>query len=216
MNIRNKMSVFHEADVARILGGGVNRGSGNQWRAQMDGRTSRMHKAFAFAWDCKATLAKSMSISRSMWSKAVEQAQGERPALPLRFYDDESLKTYEDLVVLRFEDFAELLAKGNERLPLIVMATTKPLGKTIIIRDGKVSLEESHIAFGVEAGWDNECVEAVPHRSHHPVSIKGNRKVYDLRIGDRRVDEEAVLIVDSTYVYYLPPYPITEFRLEMI
>jgi len=44
-----------------------------------------------------------------MWAKAQEQSLGERPALALRFYDDERLTGCLDLVVVSLDDFAEML-----------------------------------------------------------------------------------------------------------
>jgi hypothetical protein len=75
----------------------------------MDGRNDRFTTPFALAWDGKATLSKSVSITRDMWAKAVEQAHGEIPLVALRFYANERLGVDEDLVVLRANDFASIL-----------------------------------------------------------------------------------------------------------
>jgi len=107
------MSRRHEDDLVAVLGGYRTRGSGSQWRDQMDGRHNRMTRQFAFAWDGKATLGKSVGVTREMWAKAVEQAGGERPLLALRWYDNERLDVGDDLVVLSLHDFAELLEMVN-------------------------------------------------------------------------------------------------------
>lgn len=106
--LNKRMGDRHEAHVAEVLGQRQTRGSGNQWRDQMDSKHDRTECVFAFANDGKSTLAKSISITRTMWAKAVEQAGGERPMLTLRFYDDASLKVYADLAVCDLLDFAEM------------------------------------------------------------------------------------------------------------
>ena len=83
----------------------------------MDGRNNRYDQPFAFAWDCKATLSKSVSIPRTMTAKAVEQADGERPLIPIRFYDDESLRSHEDWVLVRWDDFLEIEEIVNATTP---------------------------------------------------------------------------------------------------
>lgn len=113
MSLNNDMGDEHEDYLAALFGGTKSKGSGNQWKDPMDGRTSRKHLKFAFAWDGKSTLAKSMSIPRTMLAKAVEQALGERPMIGVRFYRDEKLRVDEDWVLVKAEDFAEVLAAAN-------------------------------------------------------------------------------------------------------
>lgn len=99
----------HEGDVAGWFGGRQCRGSGNQWSNPADGRLSRYRTLFAFAWDCKSTRSKSIGVSRSMWVKLRDQAGGERPMLPLRFYDTDTLKVGLDLAVIEMDDLRELV-----------------------------------------------------------------------------------------------------------
>jgi hypothetical protein len=111
------MGEKHEEDIAEALGGRKTRGSGNQWRDQMDGRNNRYEQEFAWAWDCKSTLGKSITIPWEMIEKAIEQAGPERPTIPLRFYKDERLRIYHDaIIVVNLEDFIELneAADGND------------------------------------------------------------------------------------------------------
>jgi hypothetical protein len=103
----------HEGFLVSLFGGRQAPGSGNQWRNPMDGRTSRKHLRFAFAWDGKSTLSKSVGVTIAMWDKAREQAGGERPMLALRFYANESLEVIRDLVVVDAHVFAELLEAAN-------------------------------------------------------------------------------------------------------
>jgi hypothetical protein len=110
----HKMAEAHETWLAKVLHGRKSRGSGSQWRDQMDGRRSRYHWQFAWAWDGKSTLGKSISVTRKMLSKAREQAGGERPMIPLRFYSDERLRTYDDWFLVRAEDFLEMDAAAND------------------------------------------------------------------------------------------------------
>jgi len=108
-----KMSDAHEEWLVDLFGGRKTKGSGNQWHNQMDGRTSSREVAYAFAWDGKSTLGKSVGVTREMWTKAVEQAVPERPMLPLRWYANERLESALDLVVLSAYDLAELIDSAN-------------------------------------------------------------------------------------------------------
>jgi hypothetical protein len=108
------MSDKHEVFLAELLDGRRSKGSGNQYNDAMDGRNRRYEQAYAFAWDGKSTLGKSVGVTREMWSKAVEQSDGERPMLALRWYDDYRLNPGLDLVVVDANDFAELLQAARE------------------------------------------------------------------------------------------------------
>ena len=110
---RKEMGDRHEAWLAKMLGGRQTRGSGNQWRDPMDGRNNRYTQPFAWAWDGKSTMGKSISISREVLDKAVEQADGERPMIAIRFYEDERLRHYEDWILVREGDFFEMNAEAN-------------------------------------------------------------------------------------------------------
>lgn len=125
MSLRNKMGEAHERFLVGLLGGRKTRASGATWKDQMDGRHGRKNETFAFAWDGKSTLAKSIGVSRAMWSKAAEQAAGERPLLALRFYDTERLDVGEDLVVLSAHDFAEVLQEANRETPVLIFLTSR-------------------------------------------------------------------------------------------
>jgi hypothetical protein len=104
---RKKMGDAHEKFLARLFGGRQTRGSGNQWKDPADGRNDH-HESFAYAWDGKSTLSHSISISRMMWAKIVDQAQGERPMLAVRFYDNTALDVGFDLAIVRADDLAEM------------------------------------------------------------------------------------------------------------
>jgi hypothetical protein len=115
---RTKMSQIHEAFLAKVFKGRPARGSGNQWHNAADGRHNHMVQPFAFAWDGKATMTKTISIRLDMWDKICEQAGGERPMLALRWYGDERCSQVNaDLVVLDIMDFAEMLEKVNSGIP---------------------------------------------------------------------------------------------------
>jgi hypothetical protein len=109
-----EMGRKHEEYIASVLGARRNRGSGNQWANQMDGRQNRYERDVAFAFDAKSTLGKSITITRAMWEKAVEQSHGERPMIPLRWYDTERLKVGLDLVVITVNDLLELQEERYE------------------------------------------------------------------------------------------------------
>jgi hypothetical protein len=103
------LSDKHEIFLAELFGGRRSVGSGNQANDQADGRNRRYETFFPLAWDGKATLGKSHSITLDTWNKLVEQSHGERPVLALRWYANERLAVTRDLVVLDAHDFAELL-----------------------------------------------------------------------------------------------------------
>ena len=109
-----KLSDAHEDWLVSLFGGRKTKGSGNQWHNQMDGRVSSREAAYAFAWDGKSTLGKSVSVTREMWTKAVEQASPERPMLPLRWYSNERLEVGLDLVVMHAFDAAEIIEDANK------------------------------------------------------------------------------------------------------
>jgi hypothetical protein len=109
-----KMSDDHEVWLVELFGGRRTKGSGNQWHNQCDGRMASSRFSYAFAWDGKSTLGKSIGVSREMWTKTCAQAVPERPMLPLRFYDNEKLDVGHDLVVLSAYDAAELIEDANK------------------------------------------------------------------------------------------------------
>jgi hypothetical protein len=107
-DLRHEMAAQHERWIAATLGGRKTKASGSQWNDPCDVRENRYADSYAFAYDGKSTRGKSVSVTRDMLKKLVEQAGGERPMLPIRFYDDDRLRRYEDWVLLRADDFQEL------------------------------------------------------------------------------------------------------------
>lgn len=108
-----QMSDAHERFLADLIGGLRMPGSGNQWARQTDARNKRYDTEYPFAVDGKSTLGKSVGVTREMWDKVVEQANGELPALALRWYSDYRLTVAQDLVVIEAGDFASLLADAR-------------------------------------------------------------------------------------------------------
>lgn len=117
MSTNKRMGDKHEDFMHQLLGGRKTRGSGNQWQNPADGRHSRYETLYAFAWDGKSTLGKSVSITRSMLSKIKEQASPEIPMIGVRFYNPEAgeraLKVDEDWVLVPLDTFAEILERLN-------------------------------------------------------------------------------------------------------
>lgn len=110
----SKMAVRHEQDVAELLTGRQTKASGSGWQDKTDGKHNPDVVPYAFAWDCKATLAKSASVSLATWAKLEDQSDDLLPALPLRFYGDTRLTLVNlDLIVLRLDHFAEILEEAN-------------------------------------------------------------------------------------------------------
>ncbi len=102
------LSSAHEPHVADMMPTGrVARGSGCTYRDQGDGR--QRAGSVRFAWDCKATLAKSISLRMADWEKIVEQAHGDRPMLALGMFDSERVdRLVLDLAVTSLADLSEL------------------------------------------------------------------------------------------------------------
>lgn len=108
-----QMGEIHARHVNDVLGMRHSPGSGNRWHRQTDGRHEPdLH--YRFAQDSKSTLAASASVTLASWEKLVEQANGLRPILPLRFYGSTNLAVIKaDLVVSTLDDFAELLTAAE-------------------------------------------------------------------------------------------------------
>lgn len=121
MGLAKKMGDKHEEHAAEVYGGRMTPGSGNQWNRPTDGRISRYEHTMAFARDCKSTRARSMTIKRDDLDKLQEQAQPERPMMPIRFYDDDRLRSYEDWLLLTEDDGLELMAR-SEKLDILTAA----------------------------------------------------------------------------------------------
>lgn len=108
------MSDAHEAHIAAVLKGRVTRGSGNQWRDQMDVKQHRFLGQYVFACDGKSTLGLSVGVTRAMWQKAIEQAQGAIPVIPLRFYSNSRLTGVDaDLAILPLDTLGSLQEDAN-------------------------------------------------------------------------------------------------------
>jgi hypothetical protein len=132
------MADLHEKDIADALGGTRTRASGAVWFDKGDGRAGdHLDTEFAWAWDCKATAGKSIAVSRAMLAKLVTEAHGERPLLPLRFYNDDRGGHDPDWVVVLLDDFLELL----ERLAHATSAAAELKGKLAAAGREKRGLE---------------------------------------------------------------------------
>lgn len=112
----SKMAQRHEQWLVTIFGGRQTRGSGNQWKDPLDGKQAHGSGEYVFAWDGKATLGKSLSVTKAMWEKICRQAKPyEIPIMPLRFYADERLTRVDaDLVVVEARVLSDLQRDANE------------------------------------------------------------------------------------------------------
>lgn len=117
MDIKIKGSRKHEEDFAELIGGTRVPGSGSQWHNKGDAANQHF-KLFAFRGDCKCTQGQSISVSRAMIKKLLDDAGGERPALPLRFYKNERLDIEYDFVAVLADDFGELLENARRAAEL--------------------------------------------------------------------------------------------------
>lgn len=109
------MSDAHEEFLSELLDAPIMPGSGNQAANPMDVRQHRRNLAVAFAVDGKSTRGKSISVTKEMIAKAEDQARGERMMIGLRWYEDDRLRSFTDLIVIKPEDFSELQER-SERL----------------------------------------------------------------------------------------------------
>lgn len=116
MSTTKQLADLHETDVVELIGGRKTKSSGNQWNDPGDGRHDHRTEEFAFAWDCKAAMpgTKSVSITREMLGKIVEQAAAERPAIPIRFYETWRGDVTHDWIAIRIDDYAEMLQALRE------------------------------------------------------------------------------------------------------
>lgn len=133
---KQKMADAHEKYLVDTLGGRLTRGSGNQWRDALDGKHSPEDK-YAFAWDAKSTRTGKFSVSLKLWEKIRDQAQGMRPLLPIRFYDDSLRVTPDavlaDIVVVSFDDYEEV-REDTEFAPCVVEKTTAAKSFSLSLR----------------------------------------------------------------------------------
>lgn len=89
------------------------RGSGNQSNRPTDNRMDG-NLPYAFAFEGKSTRQASLSIKITDWHKLLDQSHALRPALAYRFYRNDNLLVPDlDLVAVRADDFAEILAVAN-------------------------------------------------------------------------------------------------------
>lgn len=114
-SIKHKLSRKHEADIAEALGGVQSKSSGNQWHDQTDGRT-HPYDRFSMAWDCKAAMpgTKSITITREDLAKVREQSHGQTPLMPMRWYLSERGHVEFDMVLVPAAFLAELLEIARE------------------------------------------------------------------------------------------------------
>jgi hypothetical protein len=111
------MGDFHEVDIAEWTKGIKQKASGNQWHAQGDTKNGEFLVPFPITSDGKSTMGGSISVSRAMWNKLVEQTFGQHPALFLRFYRPATttpLTVDLDLAVTRSGLFVELLEAARK------------------------------------------------------------------------------------------------------
>ena len=112
-DVRARMAERHESYIAHLLDGYRSPGSGNHLTNQTDGRRSRHRHRLA-------------------WAKVTEQAQTDRPLMPLRFYLDDRLSQCVDLVVMRADDLAEILQLVEQRVePLAKYPPCSHCGSTL-------------------------------------------------------------------------------------
>lgn len=105
----------HERDVAELLGLKLTTSSGNQFYDPGDAvdYSPLRDNDFALFADAKYTEKKSMALNAQVLRSLTEIARivGKRPIMPVRFF--KTPDQAEDYVVMRLDDFAELMGKSN-------------------------------------------------------------------------------------------------------
>lgn len=108
-----EMGRIHEDYIARVLDGRRTRASGSQWFDQGDVRNNH-DLPFAFCADGKSTKGKQIAVTLAMIEKLREQAQGERPVMPLRWYGNDNLdEVLEDWFLVTGPDMEEMLTAAR-------------------------------------------------------------------------------------------------------
>jgi hypothetical protein len=108
-DLNHRMAELHEAWFAKLFAGIQHPGSGNHPANQADGRRSYYRFGMGWVWDCKSTLAASISVTMAAWDKLTEQVGLDHPLMPLRLYLNNRLTECVDLVVMKPEDLIEVL-----------------------------------------------------------------------------------------------------------
>lgn len=109
-----EMGRRHVEYVAEVLGITPSAASGSKWQNPADGRSAH-DLPYPIAVEGKSTRGKSLTITLEMLAKLCEQALGEHPVLPLRWYgtDDLSLVT-DDWAAVPLLFLGELLTSARK------------------------------------------------------------------------------------------------------
>lgn len=109
----SEMGRRHEETAAGALGAVRSVASGSKWQNPADGRSPH-DSPYALAFDCKSTRSKSIGITLDMIRKLREQALGEVPVLPLRWYGTDDLtEVTEDWAAVPLAFLGEVLASAR-------------------------------------------------------------------------------------------------------
>lgn len=113
-----EMGDRHEKHLAEVFGGRQTKSSGNQWNDQGDVRNVH-DEPFAFCVDGKSTKSKQIAITEEILDKIIEQSQGDRPAIGLRWYGNEKLTAVKhDWAAMKTTDVSELLEAARHSAEL--------------------------------------------------------------------------------------------------
>jgi hypothetical protein len=108
-----EMGERHVRHVAEVLGAHTTKASGATATDKADG-AHHHDLPFAFRFDGKSTKGQQIAVTLAMVEKICEQAGGERPALPLRWYGNGMLtQVLADWIAVQLVDFAEVLASAR-------------------------------------------------------------------------------------------------------
>jgi hypothetical protein len=108
-----EMGRRHVEHVAEVLGIAPSAASGSKWQNPADGRSAH-DIPYPIAVECKSTRGKSLTETLDMIAKLREQALGENPVLPLRWYGTDDLSVVlEDWAAVPLDFLGEVLASAR-------------------------------------------------------------------------------------------------------
>ena len=108
-----EMGERHVAYAGEVLGTRASAASGSKWQDPADGRSAH-DIPYPIAIEGKSTRGKGITVTLDMLAKLREQALGEHPVLPLRWYGTDDLTVVtEDWAAVPLEFLGELLGSAR-------------------------------------------------------------------------------------------------------
>jgi hypothetical protein len=216
-----QMSILHEEYLAGLTGGRRTAASGSQWRDQGDTRDNHLAAEPAFCLDGKSTRGDSIAVTRIMLDKIREQAQGERPGIGLRWYDNDRLSEIGyDLVAVWADDFAELLQLARAGMRVADGTTAVPSAELQQLQARAEELERQRAGLLAELDAHRQLLKearnmppaVIPPSDPRPPGLADVTIVYGmLSGGEPRMVHQGVHVTASGMH---TTFPVTSLRIE--